>query len=215
MATSGPTRNSRIVGPSTHNPWTLSWKIHAFPCFLQLLDNERAEDSGLSKGTAGPCWAVRVPHRGSLWGGTGTAVVHGYPFVLNGGKIVEALLLQSIEGEYETSPMLEEEATLLVDIEPDIKPDIEAPQIPEQLEIHEQAQPAEQTVTPTASLPSPPSPPSPLLSLKANKPWSRATGADAIGATQWVHSYLEENYRVPEWWREFRSLLQCPSDPTI
>ena len=66
--------------------------------------------------------------------------------------------------------MPEEEATLLGDIKPNIKPVIEAPQVLEQLDIHEQAQPAEQTVAPTASLPSPPSPSSPLPSPKSKKP---------------------------------------------
>ena len=49
----------------------------------------------------------------------------------------------------------EEEAALLSDMKPDIqsdiKPDFEVPQVPELLEVHEQAQPAEQTVTPIAS----------------------------------------------------------------
>ena len=76
-------------------------------------------------------------------------------------------------------------------------------------------QPSEQTASPTASLPSPPSHPSPLPFQKAKKSWESATRADAIGATQWVWAYLEKNYRVPEWCREFRSLLQHPGDSTI
>ena len=118
---------------------------------------------------------------------------------LNCDEIVEASLLKSIDGEWETSPMPEEEATLL----DNVKPDIKVPQVPEQLEVLEQVQPAEQTVTPTASLPSPPSPPSFLPSQKAKKPQNRATGVDPIGPTKWVWSYLEENYRVSKWWREF------------
>ena len=107
---------------------------------------------------------------------------------LNGDEIVGASLLQSMEGECRTSPTPEEEAALLGDIKPDIqsdvKPNIEAPQVPELLEICEQAQSAEQTIAPTASPLSPPSPPSPLPSLKAKKPRSRTIGADAIGAAQ-------------------------------
>ena len=102
-----------------------------------------------------------------------------------------------------------------LNIKPDIKLNIEAPTVLEQLETHEQVQPAEGTVAPTASLPSPPSQPSPLPSPKAKKPWERATGADAISAAQWVWSYLEDNYRVPKWWREFQSLLLDPCDPAI
>ena len=47
-------------------------------------------------------------------------------------------------------------------------------------------------------LPSHPSPSGPLPSPMAKKPRSRTTGADTIEATQWVHSYLEDNYRVVE-----------------
>ena len=79
-----------------------------------------------------------------------------------------------MEGEHRTSPTPEEEATLLGNIKPDILSDIklhiEAPKVPELLEIHKQAQPTERTVTPTASPPSSPSPQSPLPSLKAKKP---------------------------------------------
>ena len=66
---------------------------------------------------------------------------------LNGDKIVEASLVQSMEGEYRTSPMPEEEAALLgdikLDIQSDLQPDTEAPKVSELLEIHEKAQPAE------------------------------------------------------------------------
>ena len=55
--------------------------------------------------------------------------------VLNGDKIFEASLLRPVEVEHRTSPMPEEEATLLGDIKPNIKPDIELPQIPDQLKI--------------------------------------------------------------------------------
>ena len=92
-----------------------------------------------------------------------------------------------------------EEAALLGNI----KPDIETPHVPEQLEIHVQVQTAEQTANSTASLPTPPSQPSSLPSQKAKKPQERATRADIIGATQWGWAYLEDNYRVPELWREF------------
>ena len=63
--------------------------------------------------------------------------------VLNGNEIVEALLLRPIEGECRTSPTPEEEATLLGDIKCKIRHEIELPQGPEQLDIHEQGQPAE------------------------------------------------------------------------
>ena len=107
--------------------------------------------------------------------------------------------------------MLEVAAALLGNIKTDIKP----PQVPELLEVQEQVQPAEWTVTPTASLPSLPTHPSPLPSQKAKKSRERATRADAIGATQWVWAYLEKNCGVPKWWRECQSLVQYPCDSTI
>ena len=107
-------------------------------------------------------------------------MVHGSLLVLNGNEIVEASLLRPIEGECRTSPT-PEEAILLGDIKHEIKCEIELPQVPDQLEIHGQVQPAEQTATPTASLPSPPSQPSSLPSQKAKKHRERATRADAIG----------------------------------
>ena len=139
--------------------------------------------------------------------------------VLNGNKIVEASLLRPIWGECRTPHTPEEEAALLGDIIPDlnheIKHKIQLPQVPEQLEIYKQVQPVEQTATSTASLPSPPSQPSHLPPQKAKKPWERETGADIISAAQWVWAYIEENYRVPKWWREFWSLLWHPCDSTI
>ena len=128
--------------------------------------------------------------------------------VLNSNEIVEPLLQKAVEGECGTPLTPEEEAALLGNI----KPDIEVPQVPEWLEIHEQVQSAEQTAAPTAPFISLPSPPSPLPSPRAKKPKERAARVDAISVTQWVWSYLEENYRVPEWWREFWPLLQSPCD---
>ena len=71
--------------------------------------------------------------------------------------------------------MPEEEAALLddnkPDIQSDIKPDIEVPHVPGAAgDISEQAQPAEWTITPTASPPSPPSPPSHLTFPKGKEP---------------------------------------------
>ena len=74
---------------------------------------------------------------------------------LKGDEIVEASLLQPVEGECRTSPTPEEEATLLGDIKPDIgsdvKLDVKVWQVPALLEICEQTQPAEQTITPITS----------------------------------------------------------------
>ena len=95
--------------------------------------------------------------------------------VLNGDEIVEASLLRPIEAEHRTFPTPEEEATVLGDIKHEMKCKIGLHPVPEQLEICEQVQPAEQIAAPTASLPSPPSQPSHLPSQKVKKPWERAT----------------------------------------
>ena len=77
QGTFGPTWNHRVVVPSTHNPQTSAWAIHAFPCFLQLLDNEWAEDYCLGQGATDPCQRVWLPHESPVSGGKGTAAVHG------------------------------------------------------------------------------------------------------------------------------------------
>ena len=66
---------------------------------------------------------------------------------LSGNEIVEASLLRPTGEECRTSPIPEEEATLLGKIKCEIKPS----QVPE-LEMHEQVHPAEQIVSPAASL---------------------------------------------------------------
>ena len=79
LTTPGSTGSSRVVGPSAHNPWASTQRLHAFHHFLWLLGNETAKDHGLSLGTAGLHWGVRVPHRSSLWFSAGTTKVHGSP----------------------------------------------------------------------------------------------------------------------------------------
>ena len=96
--------------------------------------------------------------------------------ILNGNEIVEASLLRTVKGECGTSPTPEEEVTLLHDIKPKIKHKTELPQVPEQLGIHEQVQPVEQTATPTASFLSPPSQTRHLPPQKANEPQEKAIG---------------------------------------
>ena len=66
--------------------------------------------------------------------------------------------------------------------------------------------------------PSPPSKPSCLPSQKAKKS-QQGIKANTTSAGQWICVYLEENDRVPKWWREFQCLLhskdQCPGDSPI
>ena len=57
-------------------------------------------------------------------------------------KIVEASLLRPTGEGHKTSPTPDEEATLLGEVEP--------PQVPDQLEVHEPVHPAEQMTSPAA-----------------------------------------------------------------
>ena len=45
---------------------------------------------------------------------------------------------------------------------------------------------------------------------EGKEPW-REIGADLNHASEWVCSYVQKNKWVPNWWREFQSLL-CPKD---
>ena len=134
---------------------------------------------------------------------------------LSGDNIIEASLLRPRKEEHGTSPTLEEEAILLGD-------NPETTSLPEHPEIYEQPEPSEQIDTkPTRSteqtdtLSTPPTL-SPVTQLschpsqKAKKP-QREIGADPNQAGEWVGSYLQKNERVPEWRREFWSLL-CSKD---
>ena len=125
---------------------------------------------------------------------------------LHGDEIVKASFLRPTGEEHRTSPAPEEEATLLGKVE--------LTQVPEQLEDHELAHPAEWTAICAASPPSPPSQPSCLTSQKAKKS-QQGIEANTASAGQWICAYLEENDMVPKWWREFQCLFQCPSDSPI
>ena len=122
--------------------------------------------------------------------------------VLNGDEIVEVSLLRLIEGECRTSPM-PEEATLLGDIKPDITHDIkckiESPRVSEQLQICE---PLLQPFSHPILLNQVPS----LLRRKGSP---RKGQLEQMQSVSLSGSGLE-NYRLPKWWREFWSLLQCP-----
>ena len=128
--------------------------------------------------------------------------------VLNGDEIVEASLLSLIGRECRTSPTPEEEAALLGDIKHKIEPS----QVPEPLEVCEQVQSAEQTAAPTASHPSPS-----FLTRSSPFPEGKEVPgkSNQCRCNQWVKAYLEENDRVPKWWREFQCLLWYPSDSLI
>ena len=152
LATSGLTWNSRMVGPATHNlrlciknympsPASSSFQImrkRKTLALARVLQTHAKESGCPTRVLCEVAWQLQWCMVSLL--------------VFNGNEIVEVSLLKSIEGKCRTSPMPEEEAALLGHI----KPDIEAPQVPEHLEIHEQIQPAEWTVAPTDSLPSPP-----------------------------------------------------------
>ena len=104
----------------------------------------------------------------------------------------------------EPPPTLEEEATLLGrEVEPPKVPD----SLQEYLKIPRIVEPAEQITTPSAS---PPLSLAPQTchhpSQKAKKSW-RGIDANTNNEGEWVCSYVQKDNRLPEWWREFWSLL--------
>ena len=103
---------------------------------------------------------------------------------LSSDEIVKASPLRPTAEEHRTSPTSEEEAALLGEVEP--------PQVPEHLEVHEPVHPAEQITAPAASSPSPPSQPNHLPSQKVKKS-QQGIEANTTSAGQWVCVYLEEN----------------------
>ena len=125
---------------------------------------------------------------------------------LKGDDVVGATLLKPSREEYGTSPTPEEEATLLGKVE--------LPQVPKTLEAHELVHPAEQIAASAASPWCPPSQPSHLPSQKTKKS-QQEIKVGITSAGQWVHAYLEENNRVPKWWRESGCLLQHHSNSPI
>ena len=118
-------------------------------------------------------------------------------------------------------PTLEEEAIPL-DEEPELPETPKSASLLKCLEIPEwpepskqiDAQPAESTeqtdTLSTSPLPSPEPQPGCHPSWKAKKP-QREIGPDPNQADKWVHSYLQKE-RVPEWWREFISLLHSKDE---
>ena len=132
---------------------------------------------------------------------------------LSGDEIVEASLLESAGKECRASPTSEEEANLLGEgPEPLETPKatslLEHPEIPEPMESSEciDTQPTEfikQTDALTTSpLPSPMPQTSCYPFWKAKKHW-REIGVDQNHTGEWIHSYLQKNEWVPDWWREF------------
>ena len=123
---------------------------------------------------------------------------------LRNNEIVEASLLRPIE-ECGTSPTPQEKTALLGKIK--------LPQVPEQLEVHEQVHPPEWIAAPTAYHPSPPSQPGHLPSQKEKKPQEGIKGHSQTWTVGlWL---LGEEWQVPKWWRKFWSLLQDPGDSPI
>ena len=91
-------------------------------------------------------------------------------------------------------PIPEEETALLGE---EIKPPLSPVSSPE---------PAEQITTPSISSPYPVPPSDCHPSMKAKESW-KWVKADTDYPGRWLFSYLKENDRVPEWWREFWSLI--------
>ena len=99
------------------------------------------------------------------------------------------------------TPTLEEEVALLGK---EIKP----PPVP-----GSPPEPAKWSITPRGSSPSPSPQPSCLTSRKAKKS-QQEMKANPDSTGRWVSLYVQENKRVPEWWREFWSLL-CSKEKCV
>ena len=112
-------------------------------------------------------------------------------------------------------PPPEEEAALLgQEVEPPGVPG----SLPACLEIPRFVKLAKQSITPSASSPSPRFQHSHLLSQKDKKS-QQGMEVNPNNPGRWVHFYLQEHDSVPEWWREFQSVLhsldKCLSDIQI
>ena len=135
-----------------------------------------------------------------------------YLMTLSSDDIVVVILLKATGEEHRTPSTPEEEAILL---HGEIKVSQVPGSHPEWLEIPSFVEPANQSTTHSASSPSLTPQPSCLPSGKVEKPW-QGMEAGANSPQSWVSLYLQEHYRVLEWWREFWSLLhsknKCVSD---
>ena len=115
--------------------------------------------------------------------------------------IVGVFLLKSMGNEHRTPPTPEEEAALL-------GKEIKLPPVP-----GSSPEPAEQSTALSASSPSPIPQSNCYSSPKAKESW-RGIDANPNHPSRWVCFYLQENDRVPEWWREFQ-LLICSLDESF
>ena len=126
---------------------------------------------------------------------------------LSWDDIVEASLLEPADKECETSPMLEEETILLGEV-PELLEVQEAAGIPPRqsgdaqtgktywADLHSYYLCSSAPYVKTHHNPS----------QKAKKLWREAV-ANLNHAGEWVCSYMQKNEQVPDWWREFQSLL--------
>ena len=136
---------------------------------------------------------------------------------LGGDEIVEASLLEPAVEEHRTFPIPEEETTLLGE-EPEPPETPKVTSLPEGLEIPEPTEPSEQinaqpmesteqTDTPSASPPASPMPSSSQHPSQKIKKFWQGIEADPNNAGEWDCPYMQKDKQVPNWWKEFRSLL--------
>ena len=140
---------------------------------------------------------------------------------LSGYEIIEASLLEPTGKVHGTSPTPEEEAALLGE-EPKLLETPKATSLLEHLEIPEPAESSEQInahpmeSTEQTDIPSTSPPPSPMPTpsyhpSQKTKKSQWGIEADPNNAGEWVCSYVQKDEWVPNWWREFISLL-CSED---
>ena len=170
-----------------------------------FLGHEAGEDPGLSPGAASLCWRVGSHNRHSLQVSMRTSNVHGPLMTISSDDILEASLLKSMGEEHKTPPTPEKEATFWGE-------EVKLPKVPE---ISEDEEPVEQSTALSASSHSPMPQPHHLPPGKA-KTSQQGMKSDPYSPGRWVSLYSQEHDRVPEWWREFQSLLhskdECMND---
>ena len=184
-----PARTTRALSTGLSSPYL--WPP-------ECPDHLIGEDTGFSQGAAGLCRSIWSQARHPMWSCQGAPTMHDPIDDLNGDDVMESSLLTPVEEESWPSPTLEEESILLG--EENGLSGVPVP-APLQAEIPRFVEPAEWTTTLVTS-----TVPHSCPSLKRDKS-QEGTEISANNSGWWVHTYLEKNNRLLEWWEEFHSLV--------
>ena len=113
----------------------------------------------------------------------------------------------------EEATLLEEEATLLEEEHKPLESLEAAASLPECLKTPKSAEATEQINNLSTAAPSSPTPKfCHHSSQKAKKSWWGIEANSSL-TSGWIQSYIDKNKRVPNWWREFQSILCSRDEP--